>query len=108
VTLLEQLAEVLEAAARRARELAAEERAERRDWLDQRQSPLGPKRHCAAVKRLVAAGDPGAALVGRRHLLSAAALAQELGRASQPKGAKPEATGVRAQIEQELRLVRGG
>ena len=46
--------------------------------VDQHQSPLGPRRHCTAVRRLVAAGEPGAAIVGRRYLLTREALAQEL------------------------------
>lgn len=48
------------------------------DMTDQVSSPLGRKRHCAAVRRLVSAGKPGAAIVGRRHLLSADVLQAEL------------------------------
>lgn len=79
---------------------------------DQAASPLGRRRHCAAVKRRVASGKPGAALVGRRHLLSAEALAEELSRVSgqRPDDATPSpASGsVRAELERELRLVKGG
>jgi hypothetical protein len=78
---------------------------------DQASSPLGRRRHCAAVKRRLASGKPGAALAGRRHLLSAEALAEELSRVSgRPDSASPSpASGsVRAELERELRLVKGG
>jgi hypothetical protein len=51
---------------------------ERSDMVDQVASPLGRRRHCAAVRRRVEAGDEGAAIVGRRHLLSKKALGEEL------------------------------
>ena len=50
--------------------------------VEQGASPLGSRRHCAAVRGRLDHGEPGAAIVGRRHLLSAAALAEELGRTS--------------------------
>ena len=46
--------------------------------VDQKASPLGSKRHCAAVRRRLDTSMPGAAKVGRRHLLSPAALSEEL------------------------------
>lgn len=52
--------------------------------VDQRRSPLGRRRHCAAVRRRVLAGDEGAAIVGRHFLLSPQALRDELALASQP------------------------
>lgn len=52
--------------------------------VDQRRSPLGRRRHCAAVRRRVLAGDEGAAIVGRHFLLSHQALRDELALASQP------------------------
>lgn len=107
MTLLGQIAEILEAGARRARELDAEARAERRDWVDQAASPLGRRRHVTAVRRRTAAGDAGAAMVGRRALLSAAALEQELAALSaRPKKAEPEATGPDA-LRRRLGLVGG-
>jgi hypothetical protein len=46
--------------------------------IDQTKSPLGGRRHIAAVRRLVAAGEHGAAIVGRRYLLSKERLDAEL------------------------------
>ena len=76
----------------------------------QAESPLGRRRHIAAVRRRVAAGQPGAAVVGRRHLLSTEALAEELSRSGRRPEASPSpASGsVRAELLNELRLVRGG
>ena len=103
-----------EAKARVFEEAAAEERAQRRDHVDQRSSPLGHRRHCAAVKRRVAAGDAGAAIVGRRHLLSQQALADELTALSKrPALSKPEAAAAPAGatpdgLRAKLGLVGGG
>jgi hypothetical protein len=100
-------AQVFEDAARAAA-------AARRDHVDQRSSPLGARRHCAAVKRRVAQGAEGAAVIGRRHLLSQEALADELAALSRrpavaqsaspaaPAGASPEA------LRAKLGLVGGG
>lgn len=75
-------------------------------FIDQQFSPLGPRNHVAAVKRrvaerhareLVAGRPPGveldAAIIGRRHLLSLAALTEEYfrdgpGRGPRPKGSR--------------------
>jgi hypothetical protein len=75
---LDDLAEILEAAASKARELAAQDRANRSQWIDQAGSPLGPRRHHTAVRRRLAKGLGGAAKVGRKSLLSPDALAEEL------------------------------
>jgi len=53
-------------------------RDDRNGWIDQSASPLGSRRHCAVVRRRVAAGDSGACKVGRRFLLTQEALAEEL------------------------------
>jgi hypothetical protein len=53
-------------------------------FVDQGGSPLGRRKHIKAVRRLVAADAPGAAIVGRRYLLSKDALVQELA-AQKPK-----------------------
>lgn len=99
-------AEVLEAAAHCARELAAAEKAERGDWVDQRASALGSRRHCAAVRRRLAKGEPGAAVVGRRHLLSAESLAEELRGLKGPRrSAGPESVG--SELRRALSLVGG-
>jgi hypothetical protein len=100
-----------EAKARVLEEAAAEERALRRDWIDQSASPLGRRRHCAAVKRRIAAGEDGAALAGRRQLLSQEALDAELAALSKrPAAAKPAAIAAAAgpdQLRARLGLVGG-
>lgn len=48
------------------------------EMVDQRDSPLGRRRHCAIVRKRRADGDPSAAIVGRKHLLTRAALTEEL------------------------------
>ena len=96
-------ADVLEAAEREAG-------SERLEWVDQGSSPLGRRRHCAAVRRLVATGSPGAAVIGRRYLLSPNAVDAELARASQPRHPANSSTAtagssVRTELERELRAV---
>lgn len=77
--------------------------------IDQARSPLGARRHCAAVKRRLARGEPGASLVGRKHLLTEEALSEELGRVSNRQPAKRnDANDVRDELERELRLLKGG
>jgi hypothetical protein len=80
------------------------------DMVPQEASPLGRRRHCAAVRRRLAAGSGGAAVVGRRHLLSAEAIREELERASKRARATEASpvAGIREQLERELRMVRGG
>lgn len=53
-------------------------------WVDQVRSPLGPRRHCAATKRRIEQGRPGATKIGRRYLLSPEALEEELARPRKP------------------------
>ncbi len=107
---LADVAEILEAAAARARELDARARAEHRDWIDQAASPLGRRRHALAVRRRVAAGGPGAAIVGRRLLLNEQALGEELARLStkRPKDEAPRPETAPERIARRLGLVRGG
>lgn len=79
--------------------------------IDQSASPLGARRHCAAVKRRLARGEAGAAKVGRRYLLSPEALSEELGRTSRGSvNHEGEATTNRVtdELRRELALVRGG
>lgn len=74
-------------------------------FIDQSSSPLGARRHCAAVRRRIGRGETGAAVVGRRHLLSADALAQELGERPRPRRPSAPVNHVRnihAELEQEL------
>jgi hypothetical protein len=74
-------------------------------WIDQASSPLGPRRHCAAVRRRIGQGMDGAAIVGgRRHLLSGEALADEMANGTTSNLAKPS---VIAELERKLRLVGG-
>jgi hypothetical protein len=75
-------------------------------WTDQSSSPLGPRRHRAAVTRRIQAGEPGAARVGRRHLLSTDALQAELALAGERK-TKPAAPSVADDLRAQLRLVGG-
>ncbi|MEY4550200.1 MAG: hypothetical protein RL685_6395 [Pseudomonadota bacterium] len=79
--------------------------------LDQAASPLGQRRHCAAVRRRISHGESGAAVVGRRHLLSPEALSEELTRQRKMPdkiGEAVAARSVRAELERELQLIRGG
>jgi len=72
------IADALDALAKAVRALDDDREA----LVDQTTSPLGPRVHCKAVKRRLAAGATGASIVGRRHFLSADALQQELARVS--------------------------
>ncbi len=47
-------------------------------YVDQKQSPLGSRRHRAAVERRLASGEGGAFRLGRRFLLTSAAVVDEL------------------------------
>lgn len=105
-----EFARILRAAADEAERIANEHRAERRDWTDQSASALGRRRHVAAVRRRCAVSDPGAAMLGRRALLSADALAAELAAFSRgPRKAKaePDASSPEA-LRRQLGLVKGG
>lgn len=92
---LSQLARVLRAAADECDAIAAETSAERAEWVDQHRSPLGPRRHCRAVRRLLADGSREAAIIGRRQLLSQSALAEELANSAKqrPEMASPRSVG---------------
>jgi hypothetical protein len=85
---LEAQASALETQAATLRALAQEAAKDSpTDLIDQVASPLGNRRHCAAVQRLVAAGKPGASIVGRKHFLTPEALQAELANASPRKRA---------------------
>lgn len=72
------------------REVAAEVvaalggRGSHQGWIDQTQSPLGAKLHCAAVRRRKAEGKGGAEIKGRKHLLTSAALEEEMVHSPKP------------------------
>jgi hypothetical protein len=53
-------------------------------------SPLGPRRHRAAVKRRIQNGEGGAAIVDKRFYLTHQALQEELGLLPKPKPPEPE------------------
>lgn len=62
--------------------------------VDQSASPLGRRRHIAAVRKLVSAGAPGGAIVGRRHLLTREALDAELAALKPRSRTEPKPTAV--------------
>jgi hypothetical protein len=73
--------------------------------IDQTNSPLGRRRHCHAVRQRMAEGKPGAAIVGRRHLLSREALNEELSVTSRRTISRSSDTSahVRGSVADELR-----
>lgn len=85
--------------------------------IPQTGSELGARRHREAVKRRVASGEGGAAIVGRRFLLSPEALREELGRlgggapVNDNRGPRPTGPGktgrARELTDFERELVRG-
>jgi len=98
------LARVLRAAADECDRIVAEQAAGHCDWISQADSPLGRKRHCAAVRRHLERGLDGVAIVGRRHLLSPEALRAALAEVGRPA---PKASSVTKELEHKLRLVGG-
>lgn len=68
-------------------------------------SPLGPRRHCAAVRRRLRDGADGAWVVGRDFYLSEQALTEEMSRGTKARVAK--ATSVTEELSRELRIVGG-
>lgn len=66
--------------------MRAELRGESPRWIEQAFSPLGPRKHIQAVRRRVAEAesqgipsvDLGAAVMGRRYLLTPESMAEEL------------------------------
>jgi hypothetical protein len=101
-----ELARVLRAAAAECDAIESERRAEIRAWVAQAKSDLGPRRHCAAVRRRVAAGLDGASIVGRKFLLSPAALEEELARRSRGERNVEPTSGPDA-LRRKLGLVGG-
>lgn len=73
-----------------AREVVSELRAGELDMVDQAASPLGRRRHIAAVRSRVASGATGAAIIGRRYLLTREAIEAELMRVSGARRSKPK------------------
>lgn len=56
--------------------------------IDQHASDMSKKRHCAATRRRISQGLPGAFIDGRRFLLSREALEEELGLGTRARLAK--------------------
>ena len=77
------------------------------DLVDQHASPLGNRRHCAAVQALVALGKPGASIVGRRHFLTPDALAVELAKGKPRKRAANDNKPQPDALDQKLALLAG-
>jgi hypothetical protein len=83
----EDLAELARAFGRIVERIAAREAEPETDgdWVDQSNSPLGARLHCAAVRRLCEEGRRDLATVkNRRHLLTRAALREEMMRSPKP------------------------
>lgn len=69
-----------------AKELAKELRSANDGWVSQVDSPLGPRKHCAAVRRRLERGEPGASHPdSKRYLLSREALLEEMRSGNVPK-----------------------
>jgi hypothetical protein len=68
-----------------AAEVVRELRSGPSDLVSQAASPLGKRRHCAAVRARVSRGDPGGCVVGRTYYLTPAALQEELAKGKAPK-----------------------
>lgn len=72
-------------------------------WISQTDSPLGARRHNAAVRRRLASGEGGACIVGRSHKLSRRALDEELaGRPTQKRQNKPSGAGKLESFEERM------
>lgn len=81
VGLLEQMAERLERIEKHLVKCAAPADGDG-PFIDQKHSPLGPRRHCAAARRLIAQRDPRAYKNYRLYYLTREAIAEELARIS--------------------------
>ena len=100
--------------------LMARMSANSQDMVNQHGSPLGPRRHRAAVKRRRARGQSGAVILGRDYFLSRVALAEELAKGEPDGGAptgggpgvkkvgSPERDALRQELAGGLRALRGG
>lgn len=87
--LLGVLARVLERAATELRGVTAGGSSDpapggKQRWIDQEESPLGPRLHNPAVRRRLAEGKGGARIRGRIHELTPEALQEELLRSIKP------------------------
>lgn len=95
-----------------AAEVVRELRSGPSDLVSQAVSPLGKRRHCAAVRERVSRGDAGGCIVGRVYYLTPGALKEELSKGKVPKrrssNVKPIAAAPRdevAALREELGIV---
>jgi len=103
--LLATLARILRAAADECDAISRELAVEQFDWISQAESPIGRRRHCAAVRARMSRGLPGACTVGRRHLLSPEALREVLVGYGRP--VPPAESDVVRELRRRLRQVGG-
>lgn len=85
-----------------AAEVVRELRSGPADLVPQGASPLGKRRHCAAVRSRVAKGDTGGSIVGRLHYLTPEALREELAACRPPKRRAPALKAVAAAPRDDL------
>lgn len=89
-----------------AAEVVRELRSGPSDLISQANSPLGKRRHCAAVRERVNRGDAGGAIVGRVYYLSPSALKEELAKGKVPKRQAATAKPIAAAPPDELAALR--
>lgn len=102
------LARVLRVAASECDRISEEQRQDRAAWIDQTKTLLGARRHCRIVRSRVERGEPGAAIVRRRFLLSHEAHDAELAKLSRAGAPKSEPSTFGERLRAELRMVGGG
>jgi len=89
-----------------AQEVVRELRSGPSDLISQAVSPLGKRRHCAAVRARVNRGDPGGAIVGRVFYLTPEALREELAKGRAPKRRAGGVKSIAAAPRDELAALR--
>lgn len=67
-------------------------------WVDQASSQLGPRRHCALARKLVAKGDGDASHIGRRWLIRRERLDSELAAPQKRKKKSEPASDLAAEL----------
>jgi hypothetical protein len=79
-----------------ADELEAAQPEQSDEWMDQHASPIGPRRHIAICRALLAQGDARALRAGRRWLLRSEALHEAPAPSGKARPTKPESAADRA------------
>lgn len=100
---LSALADILEAQARVLRGLTSG-KPDTTAYVDQKTSPLGTRRHCAIVRKLVAAEKPGAAILGRRYLLTPEAINVALKAASDKAARSTDGSSISDELTREIAM----